>query len=123
MAKRIDSHKRNECLSRREATRLAWEDPKTIRFIRTHFSYPEQSPEILIQAWASEEKTWNVSIIEKSIFLRANEDALITLAWVVIDSRSGKIRKRTYLQNIFFTEYLTLVRDQSLSLTASPKRL
>ncbi len=115
MAKRIDPHKRNEYLSRREATRLAWEDPKTIRFIRTNFSNPERSPEILIQTWVSEEETWNVSIIEKNFFLKAQKDALITVAWIVIDSRSGEIRRRSYFQNIFFSEYLTLVQGQSLS--------
>ena len=116
MINRIDPNKMNELhLSRREATRLAWEDPKTIRFIRTHFSYPEQSPEILTQTWISKERTWNVSIIEKNFFLKAHKEALITVAWIVIDSRSGEIRRRSYFQNIFFSEYLTLVQDQSLS--------
>lgn len=94
---------------------MAWEDPKTIRFIQTNFSYPEQSPEILTQTWVSEEETWNVSIIEKNLFLKAQKDALITVAWVAIDSRSGEIRRRCYFRNIFFTEFLNLIQDQSLS--------
>lgn len=99
-------------LSRQEATRTAWEDPKTIRFIVSSFSSPERSPEILTQAWLSEEGTWNVSIIEKNVSLKAQKDALITVAWIVIDSRSGEIRKRSYFQNIFFGEYLALIKGQ-----------
>ena len=100
-------------LSRLEVTRLAWEDPKTIRFIQANFSYPEKSPEILTQTWVSQEETWNVSIIEKNCLLKVQKDTLISVAWIVLDSRSGEIRKRTYFQNIFFCEYLNLVEDQS----------
>jgi len=103
------------CLSSRAATRLAWEDPKTVRFIQANFAYPEQRPEILSRAWGSKEGTWNVSIIEKNPFLKAQKDALITVAWIVIDSRSGEIQKRHYFKNIFYNEYLNLIGKRSSS--------
>lgn len=103
------------CLSHRTATRIAWEDPKTIRFIQSNFSCPEQSPEILIQTWVSGEGAWNVSIIEKNLFLRAHKDLLITVAWIVIDPRSGEIQGRHYFRNIFFSEYRNLVQEKPSS--------
>jgi hypothetical protein len=76
---------------------------------------PYLSRRAATQTWTSGEETWNVSIIEKNLLLKARDDTLITVAWIVIDSRSGEIRRRSYFQNIFFCEYLNLVQDQSRS--------
>ncbi len=99
-------------ISHRLAMRLAWEDPKTIRFIQTSFSHPEQKPEIFTHTWISQEGKWNVSIIEKSLFLKPRKDSLINVAWVEIESESGHIQRRRYFRNIFLSEYKTIIQER-----------
>ena len=104
---------RGQSISHQLALRLAWEDPKTIFFIQTSFSHPEQRPEILSRTWITEEGQWNVSIIEKSLTLRSSKDSLINVAWVEIDSKSGHIQSRRYFRNIFLSEYQTIIQERS----------
>lgn len=100
-----------------KALRIALEDTETYYFIKTNFSYPEQKPEIMSHKWISRNNSgyrWNVEIIEKIRLFFSGESEMINVAFVEIDSFSGKIMKREFFLNIFLSEYKDIkIRDSN----------
>jgi len=91
-----------------KALQIAMEDSETSYFIKTNFTYPEQRPEIFTHKWISKGSLgykWNVEIVEKLKVSMENAKEMLNIAWIEIDSESGRIIRRHYLRNIFASEY------------------
>jgi hypothetical protein len=95
-----------------QALRIALEDCEMAIFISTHFSRPEQRPEIRSQKWVSiTEKgwTWNVILIEKPPDPLREKIEMLNVAVFKIDAQRGKVIKRQFIKNILSQEFKMLV--------------
>ncbi len=95
-----------------EALRIALEDSETSYFIKTNFSYPEQSPEIVSRKWISSYDSgykWNVEIIERISNSALGIEEMVNVAVVELDSSSGRILRRQFFKNIFTYEYQKII--------------
>ncbi|GEM_PF-1369118 len=94
------------------ALRIALEDSETSYFIKTNFSYPEQSPEIVSRKWLSSYDSgykWNVEIIERISNSPQGVSEMMNLAVVEVDSSSGRVIRRQFFKNIFAYEYQKII--------------
>jgi hypothetical protein len=95
-----------------EALRIALEDSETSYFIKTNFSYPEKSPEIVSRKWISSCDSgykWNVEIIERISNSALGIEEMVNVAIVEVDSSSGRILRRQFFKNIFIYEYQKII--------------
>jgi len=95
-----------------QALRIALEDSETSYFIKTNFSYPEQSPEIVSRKWLSSYDSgykWNVEIIERISDSSLGMGEMMNVAIVEVDSSSGNIVRRHFFKSIFICEYQKII--------------
>ena len=94
-------------ISSSQALQIAMKDSETTHFIKTNFSYPEQSSKIVTHRWLSKDwrgYRWNIEIIEKHNFHIGNVGEMLNVARIEIDTE-GRIVRRQFLRNILENEY------------------
>ena len=102
-------------ISAKRAFQIALEDPKTISFIQTVFSRPEEHASITSRKWLSKDNSgfrWNIELMEENLPYFRRLD-LVNVVLVEVDPKSEKITKRCYLAHILHSEYKKYIAQSS----------
>jgi len=100
-----------------EALKIACEDLETSHFMKSYFSFPEQKSKIFSSKWISRYHSgfkWNVEIIEKALLPTLKENEMINIAFIEVDSYSGKIINRQYYRSLLLDEYRMIKNSKHL---------